>query len=599
MRKHATRHVDIRLLAPVVRGRKGSYSALFAKLRDDGYKAVRIDGKYVALQRNLATDRFVEHDIEVVFSSLTEDGLESLLQRVDAALRMGRGAVMIADQDAHPIAWFSTERTDPATGESYPELDPKHFSWNSAKGWCPCCRGHGRIYPWMLGNADYPEVSKKLKQQTLGEDGVDCPDCGGQRLSAQSRAVRLTSKQGETKNLPELLALTPERVLEFLQTVATDARGSRILQEVLPEISERLALMREVGLEYLSLDRSTNTLSGGEAQRIRLAAQLGSNLSGVLYVLDEPSIGLHARDNDRLLQSLARLRAKNNTLLVVEHDPETMRAADWIIDLGPGAGKFGGELLACGTPEAIAQDPKSLTGISLRTGLKHPMRGSYRALPKATKNAARCNPAHWLVVEQPKLRNLKGGILTLPKGRLIVVCGISGAGKSTLIRDLLKPAVERVLGVEEQDEVRSRLQGLPLRNLRGAADFDKVIEVDQDPIGKTPRSTPATYIGVFDLVRRYFGSLPEAGIRGFDAGSFSFNTHGGRCETCKGAGILKLEMSFMPDSYITCEDCGGRRYGGYAGHRMESKTIADVLDMSFAEAAEFFAFHSRIQALAH
>lgn len=591
-------HGDLVLLAPLVRGRKGSYQALLGKLLDEGYKEVRIDGKITALKRSLATDRFVEHDIEVVMGALYDEGFDDLIAKVPAALRLGEGVVLLTDKSGEVLASFSAQRTDPVTGQSYPELEPKLFSWNTAKGWCPCCTGHGRIYPDMLSSMDYTEAQWAVRGTKVSNEGVACPKCNGQRLSPVARAVYLYDGTGRRKNLPDLLTMTPTALLQFLENLNTDGRSARILAEVLPEIRERLAFMQEVGLGYLTLDRSTNTLSGGEAQRIRLASQLGSNLSGVLYVLDEPSIGLHARDNHRLLQSLHRLRAKNNTLLVVEHDPETMRHADWIIDLGPGAGRMGGELLACGSPEEIMNNPKSVTGSSLREGIPHPLRGSYRKLPKRGRTAAGYSSADWLVLEEPRLRNLKGGLLTIPKGRLTLVCGISGAGKSTLIRDLLKPAVQRFMYPISKEDKKMILKELALKNIRGVSDIGKVIEVDQDPIGKTPRSTPATYIGVFDAVRKYFGNLPDAKMRGFEAGSFSFNTTGGRCENCKGAGVIKLEMSFMPDSYITCEDCGGLRYGpDMLAVEWKGKNISQVLDMSFTEAAEFFSASRRIKSL--
>ncbi|HTO04372.1 MAG TPA: excinuclease ABC subunit A, partial [Opitutus sp.] len=398
-------------------------------------------------------------------------------------------------------------------------------------------------------------------------------------------------------------------------------RGKLITQDIVPQIEERLKFLDHVGLGYLSLDRPTETLSGGEAQRIRLAAQLGSNLSGVLYVLDEPSIGLHARDNDRLIETLQALRAKGNTLLVVEHDDELMERADRIIDLGPAAGIHGGELLANGTPAEIKRSDKSLTGLFLKTGISHPTRGVYRSVktrlsPVRLINKLRSKrvkppveidyPSSWLELRGAAFRNLKRFDLRIPLGRLVMVAGPSGAGKSTLFRDLLYPAVAYAIKqrkaklsgrefVRATDFLQEGEAALPFEELQGANCFKSVIEVDQSPIGKTPRSTPATYLGIFDLIRQFFASLPEAKIRGFTASRFSFNTAGGRCPTCEGAGRVKLEMAFMPDTYLPCDDCRGLRYSpDLAEIQWKGKSIGQVLQLTFEEAAQFFDFHSQL-----
>jgi excinuclease ABC subunit A len=381
-----------------------------------------------------------------------------------------------------------------------------------------------------------------------------------------------------------------------------------ITQDIIPQIEERLRFLDHVGLGYLSLDRPTETLSGGEAQRIRLAAQLGSNLSGVLYVLDEPSIGLHARDNDRLIETLQALRAKGNTLLVVEHDDELMEQADHIIDLGPGAGVHGGEVLAMGTPADIKRSDKSLTGLFLAKGIAHPLRGAYRPVPATRVSSGKSSG--WLELTGVSFRNLKGFDLRLPLGRLVMVAGPSGAGKSTLFRDVLRPAVAHAIATKAK-----RLRGRdfvkatgfasdagsddpaspPFAELSGAGHFRSVIEVDQAPIGKTPRSTPATYLGIFDLIRQFFASLPEAKIRGYTASRFSFNTAGGRCPTCDGAGRIKFEMAFMPDTYLPCDDCRGLRYGPeLADITWKGKNIGEVLQLTFEEAVAFFDFHSQL-----
>jgi excinuclease ABC subunit A len=442
------------------------------------------------------------------------------------------------------------------------------------------------------------------------EDGATCPDCCGKRLNALSSAVKLPLKLrikdyklglSENVSLPELLKLTPSQLLLVLKNLKTSKRLKPVLDELLPEIEERMRFMDRVGLNYLSLDRATATLSGGEAQRIRLAAQLGSNLSGVLYVLDEPSIGLHARDNAKLLESLDQLRKRGNTLVIVEHNEATMRKADQILDLGPAAGIHGGEIVAYGSLTKIKKSKRSLTAQYLRKQMQHPLRGEHRELPTTWSPRKKKSNEQWIILRGATLRNLKGFDLHIPKQRLNVVCGVSGAGKSTLIRDLLKPLVKAAI---ETKSAKLTAQSQILTNsdcfksLLGAETIRKVIEVDQSPIGKTPRSTPATYIGAFDIVRDIFAKLPEANMRGYKPGTFSFNTKGGRCETCKGAGRVKLEMNFMPDAYVTCEDCNGRRYGAELDElRWHGKSIADVLQMSFEEAAKFFSFHTQLSKL--
>ncbi|HUL54917.1 MAG TPA: excinuclease ABC subunit A, partial [Opitutaceae bacterium] len=460
-----------------------------------------------------------------------------------------------------------------------------------------------------------------------------CPSCRGARLNRVSRAVKLRFRRGPPLSLPALLRLTPAELCARLRALALDARGRAITRDIVPQIEERLKFLAHVGLGYLALDRPTETLSGGEAQRIRLAAQLGSNLSGVLYVLDEPSIGLHARDNQRLIGTLEALRDKGNTLLVVEHDDAIMERADRIIDLGPGAGVHGGEVVACDTPANLKRHQRSLTGLYLERGIRHPVRGEYRPIPAEGRWAlpGRARPPApgllavartpgWLTLRGVRFRNLRSVDLRLPLGRLIMVCGPSGAGKSSLFGDLLQPAVACAIR-----EGRPRLTGrefarltgfagdFPLADppagaaastgpgsavfadLRGAEGFKAVIAVDQAPIGKTPRSTPATYLGIFDLIRQFFALLPESRIRGYTASRFSFNTAGGRCETCQGAGRIKLEMAFMPDAYLPCEACGGRRYGPQlADLTWKGRTVGDVLQLTFEEAAAFFDFHAKL-----
>ena len=630
------------LCAPLIRGRKGHHQPIATWIEDHGYELMRADGRLLRVDTFQKLDRYSEHDIEVVVADMKTEARPG--PALDNALRLGKGSCFIALPNGEILSWFSTTRTDIETGESFPELDPKQFSHNSPRGWCPTCRGHGRVFPWMLEPADdddKDDPAARLREfgiesgDDVADTGTPCPECHGQRLNRIARAVKLhLNGKLAPVSLPELLASTPAQLLTRLGALKLDERGALITQDIVPQIQERLKFLDHVGLGYLALERPTDTLSGGEAQRIRLAAQLGTNLAGVLYVLDEPSIGLHARDNDRLIETLLALRDKGNTLLVVEHDDELMERADSIIDLGPAAGIHGGDLLAHGTPAHIKASEKSLTGLFLAKGIQHPLRGSYRPISDTSDVGARLvrarsethgrgqatplqEPAiNWLELTGVQFRNLKNFDLRLPLGRLTMVAGPSGAGKSTLFRDVLYPAVNHAIkakkskvtgkdfvkatgfaceGPGSQLSALSSQLPLPFLDLRNADAFKGVIEVDQSPIGKTPRSTPATYLGIFDLIRQFFASLPEAKMRGYSAGRFSFNTAGGRCETCSGGGRIKLEMAFMPDTYLPCDDCRGTRYGPeLADIQWKGKNIGQVLQLTFEEAATFFDFHSQL-----
>ena len=600
------------LCAPLIRGRKGHHQPIATWIANQGYELMRADGRLTRVDAFQKLDRYKEHDIEVVVADLRTEAKPGTA--LDLALRVGKGACFLLTPSGDVLSWFSTTRTDIETGESFPELDPKTFSFNSPRGWCPTCRGHGRVFPWMLVPADeddQDDPAARLREfgvdsaEDLSDAGTPCPECHGARLNRIGRSVKLHFRPAAKQvplSLPGLLAATPSQLLAHLRGLELDARGKLITQDIVPQIEERLKFLDHVGLGYLSLDRPTETLSGGEAPRIRLAAQLGTNLAGVLYVLDEPSIGLHARDNDRLIETLLSLRAKGNTLLVVEHDDELMGRADRIIDLGPAAGIHGGELLAHGTPAEIRRSEKSLTGLFLAKGIKHPLRGAYRGSEAAS---AKSGGAAWLELRGVQFRNLKNFDLRLPPGRLIMAAGPSGAGKSTLFRDVLQPAVAYAIkarkktlsGREFVKATGFATEGapVPFASLTGAHAFRSVIEVDQSPIGKTPRSTPATYLGIFDLIRQFFASLPEAKMRGYSAGRFSFNTAGGRCPTCEGAGRIKLEMAFMPDTYLPCDDCRGSRYSPDLDDiAWKGRTIGQVLQLTFEEAAQFFDFHSQL-----
>jgi excinuclease ABC subunit A len=671
------------LCAPVIRGRKGHHQPIATWIARQGYGLMRVDGRLVRVADFQKLDRYKEHDIEVVVCGLKpqtigrqpgkkrrrhdrlafdsrQPALDSPASALAQALQLGKGACFLLSSDGEILSWFSTTRTDRITGESFPELDPKHFSFNSPKGWCPVCRGHGRVYDWMLEPRDDedlpPEIADLARSGEAGSaGGTPCPACHGGRLNRIASAVKLHFRTGPPLSLPSLLHLPPAGLLARLRQLALDARGRAVTMDIVPQIEERLKFLDHVGLGYLSLERPTETLSGGEAQRIRLAAQLGSNLSGVLYVLDEPSIGLHARDNERLIGTLESLRDKGNTLLVVEHDEVMMEHADRIIDLGPGAGTHGGELVANDTPANLKRNHLSLTGLYLGRGLPHPVRGTYREIPSfksqvprrtqtltgleisnakyqtpktdrtqnaglKTQNFESRVDSSWLTLTGARYRNLRNVDLRIPHGRLIMVCGPSGAGKSTLLGDLLRPAVAcalkhrksrlsgrefaRLTGFAGEFQAASppgaaaRKADRPpaaFADLRGVAAFKSVIEVDQAPIGKTPRSSPATYLGIFDLIRQFFASLPEAKIRGYTASRFSFNTAGGRCETCHGAGRIRLEMAFMPDTYLPCDGCGGLRYGPeLADITWKGRNVGQVLQLTFEEAAGFFDFHARL-----
>lgn len=609
LRKPAIRKSrQLLICAPVIRNRKGHHQPIANWISDHGYEMMRVDGEIILTEDFQKLDRYREHNIEIVIADLKSLGgskakIKSALQE---ALQRGKGTALLLDDQERLVSWLSTHRMDPRTGQALPELDPKDFSFNSSKGWCPTCRGHGRIYPWMREGLDEDELLEKSIGADSGDDDdsdevVVCPDCQGERLNRTSRNVFLPLNANRWITLPQLLALTPRALLDTLTRLKLDTRGELIARDIIDQIRERLQFMDSVGLEYLSLDRATQTLSGGEAQRIRLAAQLGSNLAGVLYILDEPSIGLHARDGDRLIDTLKSLRSRGNTLLVVEHDEAMMENADRIIDLGPGAGTQGGELIAEGTLAQLKRNRASLTGKYLKKGIAHPLQSAYRKLPSPS-----ADKDSWVELSGVIFRNLKNQSIRFPTERLIMVCGSSGAGKSSLIRDLLGNAATYAIKAKRTTLSGNQFakKGKPIEgeegsvlfaHLIGANRFRSVLEVDQSPIGKTPRSTPATYLGVFDIIRQFFASLPESKMRGYKPGRFSFNTPHGRCQTCSGAGRVKLEMSFMPDTYMVCEDCNGLRYGQELLElHWRGKSIADTLNMTFDEAAEFFSFHTQL-----
>jgi excinuclease ABC subunit A len=476
---------------------------------------------------------------------------------------------------------FSVKRACPSCARSFPELDPRLFSFNSKHGWCGECYGTGL----KLTGVDWDDERAKTGAEDHVLDSwiewleVDetCPACAGKRLNREALAVRYRER-----SIADITALAVGKVEAMFRDIALEGREAEIARDLVAELKSRLDFLNQVGLSYLALDRSAPTLSGGEAQRIRLASQLGSNLRGVCYILDEPTIGLHPRDNRVLLDTLEKLQAKGNTLLVVEHDEDTIRRAAHVIDLGPGAGKLGGYVIASGTSAELMANPASITGRFLKTPLKHPL---YPPRPVNKQTPA-------IEVTGASLHNLRNVDVRVPLGRLTVVTGVSGSGKSTLARDVLYANLAHRVGEHNKKKTPAIIG---CRDLKGWQQVGRVLEVDQTPIGKTPRSCPATYVGFWDTIRRLFADSSEARMRGYTASRFSFNTKGGRCEGCEGQGIKRIEMSFLPDVKVLCEVCNGARFSPETlAVRFKGKTIGEVLAMSVDEAVEFFSAHVAI-----
>src|SRR4051812_1891552 len=629
----------VMVMAPIVRGRKGEFKKEIETLLQHGFTRARIDGELVNLEDDIALDKRKNHTIEVVIDRLlVRAGIEHRLeQSVKQSMKLAGGLVLVAVIGGEEQL-YSEKLACPDCGISVPQLEPRSFSFNSMYGACPECHGLGSKYdfdpakvitdwskPLLEGGLgpgsasqnlihqlqivsvacaiDLSTPFEKLPEKTQdfllhGEQGrggrtgfhgifgylkqnleestsegyrdwlmdhmsaTECPACHGKRLRPESLAVKVNGV-----SIADFTAMPVERSLVAAQDIKLAGREAAIAGRVMHEIVERLQFLHAVGLGYISLDRSAATLSGGEGQRIRLATQIGSKLRGVLYVLDEPSIGLHHRDNGRLLTALENLRDLGNTVLVVEHDEETIRRADYVVDLGPGAGRHGGSLVAHGTPEEIMREPHSLTGayISGRTSI------AMRAERRQTNGAA-------LTILGAKENNLKNLDVAFPLGAMTVVTGVSGSGKSTLVNDILYRALARQL-------YRSREKAGEHKAISGAENIDKVIRIDQSPIGRTPRSNPATYTGVFTAIRDLYAMLPDSRERGYKAGRFSFNVPGGRCEACQGEGQRRIEMNFLPDVYVLCEVCGGRRYNHETlAVKFKGQSIADILEMPVADA---------------
>ncbi len=572
---------EVRVFANLVKARKGFHTDIAKAAARQGIETLLVDGALVAVEDFQKLERFKEHTIDALVGTLARPDEKAADTIVRRALTLGRGTARVVDP-AGRSSVLSTEMNCPSCSRAFEPLDPRLFSFNSPHGWCQHCRGFGEVWS-ELGAATKEfdsqieaELDEERRHEGL-EDGEPrpCPVCKGSRLNETASNVLL-----QEHSITDFTRVPASDALALCGKLQFTGPRAEVAKDVLEEISQRLKFLATVGLDYLSLDRGAKTLSGGEAQRIRLAAQLGSNLRGVLYVLDEPTIGLHPRDNERLLDALGVLVAKGNSLVVVEHDEETMRRADRILDLGPGAGSRGGEIVASGTLDEIMQSPDSLTGRALREPMKHPSLGSRRPAASA-----------WLTVRGAQLHNVRGVDVRIPINRLTVFTGVSGSGKSTLLRGVVVPSVREALSRSKSKAFTSVCKGLD-----GVESLGAVLEVDQSPIGKTSRSTPATYVKVFDEIRTLFATLPAARMRGYTNSRFSFNNEGGRCEACLGQGVIKLEMNFLPPSYMPCQDCLGRRYNPATLEvEYNGMSIGDVMEMTIEQAAEFFSAHPKIR----
>jgi excinuclease ABC subunit A len=571
----------ILLLAPLVVARKGYYTELAKWANARGHKQLRVDGEMISTVQWPRLNRFKEHTIELPINqiSVQADSLDLLERNVIRALDMGKGLVHVLDLESTAkkpkIQVFSVKRSCPSCGTSFSELDPRLFSFNSKHGWCEDCFGTGLELEGF--DAEQSGEENAWSDSADGEPHT-CETCAGQRLNQIALHVRFRDF-----NIADLTHKAIDETVAFVAKLRLNKREAEIARDLMAEIKSRMAFLQRVGLGYLPLDRAAPTLSGGEAQRIRLAAQLGSNLQGVCYVLDEPTIGLHPRDNKVLLDALAELAKNRNTLVVVEHDEDTIRRADHVIDLGPGAGVRGGRVVAAGTVEQLKKNPDSITGRFLLNPLQH------SAEPRRATNAR----SPHLRLDQIELHNVRKEDIGVPIGRLVVVTGVSGSGKSTVARDVLYSNLKRLTTKLPRGAKKPELTGVGA--VRGAEAIDRVLEVDQTPIGKTPRSCPATYIGFWDDIRRIFANTTESKIAGYTTSRFSFNTAGGRCEDCQGQGMQTIEMNFLPDVKVLCDSCNGRRFNTETLSILwRGKSIGDLLEMNIDDAVEFFTAHSSI-----
>jgi len=641
---------ELLILAPIIQNKKGEHKNLISGIIRAGFSRVRFDGMIYGLEEfeDLTVDKNKKHDLEIVIDRLAvtanRDDLSRLNEATEKALDLGNDLMLVIPPGREPKI-FSRLLACPSCDFSLPKLEPRHFSFNSPHGACPDCDGlghkleidpelifnrrltlaQGAVKPWAHNNVngqlwrlkslgeladrygfDLNTPVKDLTDQQIdlilyGRDNfegvipnlarryretesdylrreieaymqeLDCPSCHGQRLKPEFLAVTVNKL-----NIAAVTALAIGQSRDFFQNLAAgsifNVKEKKIAKTILKEIGTRLNFLSDVGLDYLTMDRRSGSLSGGEAQRIRLATQIGTSLMGVIYILDEPSIGLHQRDNDKLIATLKNLRDLGNTVIVVEHDETTMREADYLIDVGPGAGEHGGQIIAAGTPDEIKQHPKSITGAYLAGKKNIPPPERYRAGDDRS-----------ITILGASEHNLKNIDVKIPLGKFVAITGVSGSGKSTLLTDILANALNKKF-------YRAKTPVGAHRSLNGLEHVDKVIDIDQSPIGRTPRSNPATYTGAFTPIRDLYAGLPEAKLRGYKAGRFSFNVAGGRCEACSGDGLIKIEMQFLPDVYVECDVCHGQRYNQETlDIHYKGKSISDVLQLTVEEAREFFA----------
>ena len=590
VRKAANRG-PVSLMANVIKARKGFHTDVAEAALRRGYERMWVDGRMIETAEFVSLKRYQEHTIHVVVAEIASKVKPDDLQgSVREALQVGKGTALLRDKRGKTTV-LSSEMVCPECSRAFEELDPRLFSYHSPHGWCHGCRGLGMVaaQPLWFDESGMSRLAAELEEERRltyeqTSEWISCPECDGARLNVVARSVDLQGAR-----IHELCALQASQARAAVETMRFSGTEARIARDIVKEVAQRLRFLEHVGLDYLQLDRAVKTLSGGESQRIRLAAQLGSNLRGVLYVLDEPTIGLHPRDNDALLKTLRGLRDQGNSLVVVEHDEATMSEADVILDLGPGAGRLGGEVVAKGTLKQIQRLKKSVTGQYLRNPQSRPSRGGRRPLPAGSTKG-------WLRLRGASANNLRDIDVKIPLRRLVCLSGVSGSGKSSLMRGVLEPAArEEIAKGRGGRKPRKKKSAKTWKSMAGFKEIAAVYEVDQSPIGKTSRSTPSTYVKVFDEIRKLFSGVPAARIRGYTPGRFSFNTADGRCESCSGHGQIKLEMNFLPSCYVRCEACNGLRYNNATLEvEYHDKNIGQVMNMTVDEAADFFSSNPKI-----